>query len=473
MSEFNLIAHGTDSYKGSHWNLYPPGTEIVYSYCEPRKGARFGPTTFFGLQYILKKYLTGQVVTREKIEEAAKLYAAHFGNDKIFNREGWEYILSAYGGLLPVRINAIPEGTSVKTGTCLFTIENTDRKVPWLTNYLETLLMQVWSPITVCTSSRQIKDIISGYLDLTGDSAGLSFKLHDFGYRGVSSVETAALAGAAHLVNFKGTDTMAALALVRDYYHEPMAGYSIPATEHSVMTAEGPEGEVNIVRRILATYPTGLVAMVIDSFDTFNFIENVIGGNPDILSAIRNRQGTVVFRPDSGKLPGIDLDVFHSLAKVFGVERNSKGFDVLPSQVRMIQGDGIKWLEPRFNEDSHHSVSDILELFHTNKISADNIAFGSGGGLLQSFNRDTQRFAIKCSWMQVNGQPRDVYKQPSTDKDKTSKRGRLVVIQDDDGSIYTLPEGSGGKNILEEVFMNGYLVRDQTFEDIRERATLC
>lgn len=470
------MAFGSDSYKLSHHNFYPEGLETVYSYCEARKGAQFYETTFFGLQYIVSRYLAGQVVTREKIEEAAQVCEAHFGRSDVFNRKGWEHILKKHNGRLPIRIMALPEGTTVPEGTALFTIENTDPQVPWLTNYLETLIMQVWSPITVCSSSRYIKKVINKYLDLTGDPAGLPFKLHDFGYRGVSSLETAALAGAAHLVNFMGTDTLAAIPLLRNYYGATeMPAFSIPATEHSVMTAGGPDGEAEIIRRILATHPQGLVAMVGDSFDMFRFVTDVIGGNPDILEAIRNREGCVVIRPDSGELPDIDLDVFHAIESVFGSEENAKGFRVLPPYVRMIQGDGIKWREG-FTEPVH-TTEDILRAFYQERISADNIAFGSGGGLLQSFTRDTQRFAIKCSAMQINGQWVDIYKQPKTDPTKNSQRGRLAVRRDKlTGQISTVPEDSLESpvmdNMLELVFYNGKLTNPQTLAQIRERAAL-
>lgn len=479
MENFNLVAFGTDSYKQSHWNLYPEGTEYVYSYCEPRAGARFKETMFFGLQYIVARYLAGQVVTREKIEEAAAICKAHFGSESVFNRAGWQYILETHNGRLPIKIKALPEGTIVPEGMCLFTIENTDPRVPWLTNFLETVLMQVWSPITVATSSREIRKIIAKYLDCNGTPEGLNFKLHDFGYRGVSSLETAALAGAAHLATgAMGTDTMAALALLRDYYGEPMAGFSIPATEHSIMTAGGPSGEADIVRRILKQHPTGLVAMVGDSYDMLRFVIDVIGQNLDIVNAIRNRQGTVVIRPDSGEIPQIDEDVFYALASVFGTELNTKGFQVLPPQVRLIQGDGIKWMKMDTIDGGGwwHTVEQILNHFHQERISSDNIAFGSGGGLLQAFDRDTQRFAIKCSAMCVNGEWRDVYKQPKTDPTKNSKRGRLAVIKTK--WIETVEQNDTfyddlGSNMLKTVFFNGRVITEgNDLAKIRERAAI-
>lgn len=469
----NILAFGTDSYKQSHHNFYPPETEVVYSYCESRVGARFPSSVFFGLQYIMKKYLEGQVVTQDKIEEAATVCEAHFGRADVFNREGWEYILRRHDGYLPIEIKAVPEGTIVPTSNVLFTIKNLDPKVPWLTNFLETILMQVWSPITVATSSYEIRNIIRKYLDQTGDPAGLDFKLHDFGYRGVSSVETAALAGAAHLVTGAlGTDTLAAIQLLRDYYNEPMAGFSVSATEHSIMTAGGPEGEADVVRRVLQSTPSDqMVAIVGDSYDMMRFVTTTMA-TPDIKELILQRTAPTITRPDSGKLPKIDIDVFNALESVFGTEINNKGFRVLHPAVRMIQGDGIKWNPIQcVSGMSHiHTVEVILQAFQDEGISADNIAFGSGGGLLQDFNRDTQRFAIKCSAMRQGTEWVDIYKQPATDPAKNSKRGLLSLVRRDDGTLETIcgtDQAEG--NILQTVFCNGIVTKQHTLSEIRDR----
>mmetsp|Transcript_16143 Transcript_16143/g.37084 ORF Transcript_16143/g.37084 Transcript_16143/m.37084 type:complete len:285 (-) Transcript_16143:7-861(-) len=272
----------SDSYKVSHYKQYPPGTEYVYSYFESRGCDREGwaSVCFFGLQYIIKRYLVGPVVTRAKIDEAFKLYSEHFGdgvNDRpdLFYKEGWEYILEAHGGKLPVKIKAVPEGMVCPVKTALLTVVNTDPKCYWLTNFLETLLVQVWYPISVCTNSRYQKLCIHKYLEDTGCTdwaipGGAVFKLHDFGFRGVSSVESAAIGGCAHLVNFLGTDTVAAMQCARDYYGaEKAAGGSIPASEHSTITSWGVDGEVDAMRNMLEQYPTGLVAFVSDFFHIF------------------------------------------------------------------------------------------------------------------------------------------------------------------------------------------------------------
>ena len=222
----------TDSYKVSHHVQYPPGTEYLYSYWESRGGLH-PETVFFGLQYLLNEYMR-EPVTMDEIDYADERFKLHFGNGQVFNRAGWEHIVNKHGGFLPLRIKAVPEGTVVPTRNVMLTVENTDPAVPWLTNYMETLLCQLWYPTTVATISREIKKNIGRYLEETGDLAGLPFKLHDFGFRGVSSVESAGIGGAAHLaVGFMGTDTMQALEVAFNHYDEPMAGFSIPAAEHS------------------------------------------------------------------------------------------------------------------------------------------------------------------------------------------------------------------------------------------------
>lgn len=247
----NNICWLTDSYKVSHYKQYPKWTRFVYSYFESRTGAMFPQTTFFGLQYFLKQYLAGPVVTKEKIDEAEELFYAHFFDKPVFNRAGWEHILNKHGGHLPVRIKAVPEGMTINQSNVLMTVENTDPEVYWLTNWLETLLVQVWYPSTVATQSRSMKQVLLKYLQETGDPAGLPFKLHDFGFRGVTCPEQAAIGGSSHLINFQGTDTTVGLVLARKFYKAKMPGFSIPAAEHSTITSWGEEHEVDAMSNML------------------------------------------------------------------------------------------------------------------------------------------------------------------------------------------------------------------------------
>lgn len=434
----NLILQ-TDSYKVSHWKQYPPGTEKVYSYFESR-GGKFGKIVFFGLQYILKKYLTGSVVTMQDVDQAEKLFKSHFGSE-IFNREGWEYIVNELGGKLPIEIKAVAEGSLNDQSQVLFTVENTDPKCYWLTNYLETLLEQVWYPCTVATKSHDMKMQLKLYLSLTGDDPS-DFKLHDFGYRGSTSQESAGIGGAAHLINFKGSDTLAAITTLQDYYHADMPAFSIPAAEHSTITSWGRSNELKAYQNIIEQFPLGLIAVVSDSYNIYEACEKMWGG--ELKDKVVGRNGTIVIRPDSGDPQKVLPMVLEILGKSFGKKLNSKGFYVLPSYIRVIWGDGI---------DSDN-LTDILTAVVRAQWSIDNIAFGSGGGLLQKLNRDTLRFAYKCSNVTINGVDVPVFKDPITDSRKGSKQGRFH----DEG--------------LKTIFKNGELLVDQTLHDIRERVSV-
>lgn len=449
----------TDSYKFTHWKQYPSGTEHVYSYFESRGGV-YPETVFFGLQYYLKEYLQGVVVTQADINEAEAFVTEHIGPE-VFNRSGWEHIVREHGGRLPVRIKAVPEGSVIPTLNVLMTIENTDPACFWLTNYLETLLVQVWYATTVATQSRAIRKDILRFLEETGDPNLIGFKLHDFGFRGVSSVESAALGGAAHLLNFMGTDTVAGISCAQEYYHGRMVGFSIPAAEHSTITAWGREGEVEAMRNMLTQFPSGLVACVSDSYDIFYACEEIWGNQ--LKNDVLHRKGTLVVRPDSGDPAMVVVRVLDALGDRLGFFYNDKGYKVLHPNVRVIQGDGV----------NHDEIVRVLTSMKDAKWSTDNIAFGMGGALLQKLNRDTQKFAFKCSNVTIQGVGREVYKEPVTDPGKNSKRGRLKLIRLN-GTYSTvkqteLPESA---DELVTVFENGHVLSDFDFESCRQRAQI-
>jgi nicotinamide phosphoribosyltransferase len=448
----------TDSYKLTHFVQYPPGTEKVYSYFEARKGARYPETVFFGLQYVLERYFSGPVVTAQKINAADDFARAHFAVAGLFNRAGWEHLVARHGGCLPVSIKAVPEGTAVPPGNVLMTIENTDPRCWWLTSHLETLLVETWYPCTVAARGRALKRVLLNELRDTGTPAQADFKLHDFGFRGVSCPEQAAIGGGAHLVNFQGTDNLAGILMLRRFYGEEMAGFSIPASEHSTITAWGEDHEVDAMRNMLIRYPRGTVACVSDSYDISRACREYWG--EALKPLIETRGGTLVVRPDSGEPCESVLSVLRILGEKLGYRRNDKGFKALPDWVRVIQGDGI----------TDESLADILQEMKKYEWSADNISFGSGGGLLQKLDRDTQRFALKCSSVEVGGQSRDVFKRPAGDRAKDSKRGRLKLLYT--GTWQTVPEDHPGDNMLREVFRDGRLLEKTTLADIRARAEI-
>ena len=449
----------TDSYKPSHWQQYQPGTTKIYSYLESR-GGKFDKTLFFGLQYILQKHFVGNVISKESINQADAFLKVHSG---YFNKEGWLSMLKKYSGKLPLQIKAVKEGTVVPVSNVLMTIENTDPEFYLLTNYVESLLLQIWGPITISTNSFHCKQLIRKYLlETQGDDKSLPFKLHDFGFRGVNSVETAAIGGASHLVNFMGTDTIAGIIMAMENYESEICGFSIPASEHSTITSWGRDRELEAYRNMLKIYPTGLVACVIDSYNAYDAVEKMFGET--LHDEVLSREGTFVFRPDSGNPPEVISRILDILWNKFGGDYSPKGFKVLNPKIRIIQGDGI----------DYEMIGEILLMMKNKGFSAENIAFGSGGGLLQKFDRDTQKFAIKCSYAQINGEDVNVYKDPITGSGKVSKKGRLKLHHTGKAAFQTIssadtpePQFNSYIDSLETVFENGELKRKQTFDEIR------
>lgn len=452
----------TDSYKVSHYKQYPPGTTSMFSYIESR-GGEYDRTVFFGLQYYLKEYLSHRV-TVEEVEKAKEIFAVH---GEPFNYDGWMYIAKELGGKIPVRIRAPQEGSIIPTSNVLVSIESTDPKVFWVVSWIETMLLRVWYPITVATRSNRIRQVIMEALNKSADDPNgeINFKLHDFGSRGVSSQESAMIGGASHLINFMGSDTVSGILMANEFYHIPMAGFSIPAAEHSSITSWGKENEVEAYRNMLRQFakPGALVACVSDSYDLWNACSNLWGGA--LREEVRNSGAVVIVRPDSGDPTSVVLKCVQLLEEKFGSTINSKGFKVLDS-VRVIQGDGI-------NEES---IKSILDNLLNHGYSATNIAFGMGGALLQQLNRDTQKFAMKCSHIFRGTDSVLVFKDPVTDHGKVSKAGRLDLLFNEETGYETVRltdnETAHPKSVMRTVFENGEMVGETTFDKVRAQARL-
>lgn len=454
------IATATDSYKVTQWKQYAPGTKKIYSYFESRGHPIewCNEVMVFGHQYFYKEFLAGRVVTEEKVNQAAHRWSAHFGNPHYFNKDGWDHIVRDHGGRLPVLIKALPEGRVVPTKIVLMTIENTCEHCYWVPSWLETLLVELWYTCTVATNSRQLQRIIQNALEISGTIQDLPFKVHDFGFRGVTCPQQAALGGAAHLISFQGTDNFAACNMLMDYYSASMPGFSVAAAEHSTITSWGKENELKAFENMLEQFPEGIVAMPIDSYDTINAVANHFGLS--MKEKILSRNGVTVARPDSGELPDMVMKVLNTAAANFGTDTNKKGYKVLPKPLRVLQGDGI-------------DKAMLLEICRTmllQKWSIDNITFGSGGGLLQKFNRDDLEFAFKCSYAAGDGWERDVYKDPVTMGSKKSKRGRLKLISTPTG-IQTVQYDHSDDDLLVESFKDGKILNETTFDEVRGHVT--
>lgn len=461
MSRFSNLILTADGYKFSHPAQYPPETAYARSYFEARTAKVSPDTLFFGLQYYLKQYLTDRITAAQvdEAEESALRWGAPF------YRHPWDVIVNEYGGRLPLLIRAVPEGTIVPVSNVLFTVENTVPGLHWLPSFFETLLEKVWYPITVASVALQYTRSFERAREISSDLPRESsfFKLTDFGLRGVSSAESGGIGGAALFASGQNfSDNSAGLILAEDYYNTRLANATIPAMEHATVTSWTESGEGKAFSNMLDEFlhEGSYVAMVMDSYDLFRAVEAVADREGE---RIKNSGGTVVFRPDSGEPTEILPQLLRLLAKKFGAEENSKGFKVLPPYVRIIQGDGIKI----------DKIDSIITSIIGAGFSIDNILFGSGGGLLQDYSRDTYGFAYKTSQIVFNnGGRRDVFKHPKTAEWKTSKKGDLDLVTDGK-KFQTIDRGlfahEQWTSALVPVFKDGELLVDYSLDEIRER----
>ena len=453
----NNFVTDVDSYKGSHHLLYRRGLNGMMAYIESR-GGRYGKTVWNGLQGILLDCFCTEI-TKSMVEEAKKLFEGH---GVPFPYAGWMRIVDFHKGRLPLKIRAAPEGKIIPVSNVLATIECTDPELLWLLTWVETKLMRVWYPTTVGTKSYYCKRVIWETLVKTSDDpmGELPFKLHDFGSRGASSPESAAIGGGAHLVNFQGSDTVAAVRYMNHYYQSPMSAFSIAASEHSTVLSWGANREDDSYRhavKVLAK-PGVLFAQVSDTTDLYRVVEKIWGG--ELKQAIKDSGATCVIRPDSGDPLEVNLKVFGILDRTVGMTKNLKGYKVLPKYFRVIQGDGNK------DEDS---IGELLWGLVNQGYSITNIALGMGGGLLQLVNRDTQEFAMKvCAVSSEEEGWFDTFKDPKTGGGKKSKAGRLDLTFID-GEFKTIREGEG-HSVLDTVYENGRMVTTYTLDEVRANA---
>lgn len=464
----NLLL-ATDVYKFGHLYQYPKGTTKVYSYLQTRTNkAKLDQVVFFGLQYYLKEYLQ-RPITKENVDEFVETVESILGPGMV-QRSYYDKLVEL--GYLPLEIKAIPEGSLIPIRNVLMTIENTHDDFYWLGGFVESLILKTWNTCTVASNSFKIRQHCEKYAKETCDNNDhVSFQIHDFGYRGCSSEETAALSGAAHLLSFLGTDTVPAIRLVKTYYGcEGPIGLSVPASEHSVMCSYTKEKELDAFKNMLAIYPTGIVSIVSDTYDFWNVMINY---TEDLREIIENRDGKVVFRPDSGNPPDIIcgdpnadpatpafIGALEILWNKFGGTRNSLGYRVLNPKVGLIYGDGIYF----------DRMVDIFERMKKMGFASSNIVFGIGGLLLQQHNRDDLGFALKATYCEVNGEKRSIVKWPMTDKGKRSHQGKIALRIDTDGRYYTVDNlEDDSDSLLKTVFLDGKLVNEQSFNEIRER----
>lgn len=457
----SALLFDTDSYKVSMPKQYPVGTEIISSYITSR-GGEYTDVMLAGVEFVVKT-LQSTKITREDVLLAKSFWEAH---GVPFYTEGWMKVVDEFDGIIPVTIRALDEGMVYPVQTPLMVIENAPG-FWWLTTWIETMALRaVWYMTTVATNSFEIKCLVNKYLEKSGDVSGLPFKLHDFGSRGVSSQESAMLGGLAHLFNFMGTDTAIAIIAANKLFDAPLdqTAFSIPAAEHSTITSWTRGKEALAYENMAKQFskPGSIYAVVSDSYDIYNAVDKIWG--EELRDLVVSSGGTLVIRPDSGDPVVVLPRLLQSLSKKFGYTINDKGYIVL-NNVRLIWGDGI-------NYDTIKSIYRIV--VDTMRFSADNLAFGMGGALLQIVNRDDQKFAMKASAALINGEWVDVYKDPVTDHGKKSMKGRFSVVLRD-GKYVTVPydETLGDLDLLKVRYQNGEVFDSPDFTTIRARAHSC
>ena len=468
---FNNPLLCTDVYKMGHMEQYRPGTNKVYSYLMARSGKLLPYSVFFGLQYFLDRYLTERI-TRDHVEEFYRYRKMILGVDPGPEmREKFDRLVDR--GYVSLDIKAVPEGSVVPVQNVLMTVTNTEPDAYWQVGFFESLLLKVWNTTTVASYSQKLYQLVLEYARRTCDDENhLPFQVHDFGYRGVSSEETAALSGAAHLVNFLGSDTVPAVWMLSNFYDgEHPIGLSVPASEHSVMCSYGRDAEFKAFERMLDLYPSGIVSIVSDTYNLWNVLTNFCERlRPRILA----RDGRVVFRPDSGNPEFIlcgdpnapdntpeGKGAIRLLDEMFGGSVNQRGYRVLNPKVGLIYGDGFYY--ERFKE--------VLARMERMGYASSNLVVGIGGILLQKHNRDDQGFALKATYTEVDGACQEIQKDPITDAKKKSHKGLLKLLRE--GPIYTTHDqvswDEEGRGELQRVFRNGKLLKRFTLQEIRNR----
>jgi nicotinamide phosphoribosyltransferase len=485
----------TDGYKTSHNKQYPKGTTLVYSNFTPRSN-KYAPkgcneVVVFGTQMVMtqlheafeKEFFNKpkDVVCGEMKQELS----AYLGSD--YDVSHFESLHDL--GYLPIHVKSLPEGTKAPIKVPVLTIYNTHPDFFWVTNYLETILSNLlWKPMTSATIAHQYRKVLTSWMEKTDKERAwfIDWQGHDFSMRGMDSVEAVVSSGLGHLTSFLGTDSLPAIHGARKYYgaKDFVAG-SVPATEHSVMCAGGKEDEIETFRRLLETYPTGILSVVSDTWDLWKVCtEHVVTLKEEILA----RDGKLVIRPDSGNPVDIlcgeqviyrdyrdvvensDLDLTHPKYKgviellwdVFGGTINEQGYKVLDSHIGAIYGDSI----------TIERADEICKRLEAKGFASTNVVLGIGSFTYQYNTRDTFGFAMKATYVEVNGEGREIFKDPITDDGtKKSATGLLSVIYDDNNEYKLIDKvdwATTNDGALQTIYKDGFQYNVTTLEEIRK-----
>jgi nicotinamide phosphoribosyltransferase len=475
----------TDVYKLGHLQQYQlAGTpEVVYSNWTNR-GSRIAGVdhvVHFGLQAFLAKLETWfEPFFATDEDEVCSLYAERLTQILGPNTIGTDHVRALHRkGYLPLTFSAVPEGTPVPLRVPSFTFENTDPEFFWLTNYIETIASaEVWQPSTSATIALEFRKVLEAGCERTGgDPLAIDWQGHDFSFRGMSSMETAAASGAGHLLSFTGTDSLPSLDYIEQFYGGEYVAGSVPATEHSVMCAGAAVvGEKELFSRLIDLYPAGIFSVVSDTFNLWEVLTDFL---PEFRDRILARDGKMVIRPDSGDpvdilcgeqtADGTNTDrspavkgVIELLWDTFGGSINEAGYRVLDPHIGAIYGDSI----------TRDRARQIIDRLAAKGFASTNVVFGVGSFTYQYQTRDTFMSAVKATWALVNGVGYDLQKDPITDNGtKKSARGRLAVFRNSDDELYLVEQATPEQEAaseLQPVWHDGVFLRTQTFAEVRE-----
>lgn len=471
----------TDAYKLAHIQQYLLAGDVsrVYSNYTNRKSRIPGidKVVHFGLQAAIQKHLVDAFEPFFAADEdlVASLYEERLTAILGPNTVGSDHIRALHRkGYLPLKFSAVLEGTLVPIGVPSFTVENTEPEFFWLTNYVETVLSSaVWSPSTSATIANHYRGILERAATVSGeDPSAVDFQCHDFSYRGMSSSDSAASSGAAHLLSFTGSDSLVSFDWIDRYYGGHYVAMSVPATEHSVMcTGIEKLGEQELFKRLLDLYPSGLLSVVSDTFDLWRVLTEYL---PALKDQILARDGKLVIRPDSGDPEKIicgDPDapfntpaywgVVRLLELHFGSTTNKAGYRVLDSHVGVMYGDSI----------TPERAKAITDRLRKQGYASTNVVFGVGSFTYQYNTRDTFGSAMKATWAEVDGEGVNLLKDPITDDGtKKSATGRLAVLDTPNGLVLKQKASHSDEqwSLLEPVWQNGKFVQWQSFSNVRD-----
>lgn len=474
----------TDGYKVDHRRQYPEQTTLVYSNWTPRKSRIEGVdnVVFFGLQYFIKKYIIEDFNTNffaKDKAEVCKNYSRRINNYLGENKVGIKHIEDLHDlGYLPMVIKALPEGVSVPIRVPMLTLYNTKAEFFWLTNYFETILSTtLWLPCNSATIAKQYRSILDTYAAETSSVPEfVDWQGHDFSMRGMGGLESAILSAAGHLLSFTGTDTIPTIDFLETYYNAnsdtELVGGSVAATEHSVMCMGTNAGEQDTFKRLITeVYPNGIVSIVSDTWDLWKVLTEYL---PNLKNEVLARDGKVVIRPDSGdpvdiicgnpngKTEEERKGVIQLLWDTFGGATNTKGYKELDAHIGAIYGDSI----------TLERATQICERLKQNGFASTNVVLGIGSFTYQYNTRDTFGFAMKATYGEVNGEGREIYKDPITDDGtKKSAKGLIKIVKENNSykliDQVSWEEEQQGE--LKEVYRDGELLIDDTLQSIRKR----